>query len=86
MLDKIKGLVKNKEEIVREETKTVKMIVPFSFDLVDGKCVDEGVQGLYDFLDSRDDVIKENEEVENKELTEQPDSIEELEDWQKNQL
>lgn len=68
MLDKIKGLVKNKEEIVREETKTVRLIVPFSFDLVDGKCVEEGVQELYDFLESRDDVIKENEEVENKDL------------------
>lgn len=81
MLDKIKGLIKNKEEIVREETKTVRLIVPFSFDLVDGKCVDEGVQELYDFLESRDDVMKESEE-----LTDQPDSIEELEDWQKNQL
>lgn len=64
MLDKIKGLVKNKEEIVREEIKTVKMIVPFSFELVDGKCEDEETQALYDFLEARDDVIKEDEESE----------------------
>lgn len=81
MLGKIKGLVKNKDEIVREETKTVKMIVPFSFDLVDGKCADEETQALYDFLEEREDVIKEEEE-----LTDQSSTTEELEEWQKNQL
>lgn len=59
MLDTIKGLVKNKEEIVTEEFKTVKMLVPMSFELVDGKCKDETEQTLYDFLCEREDVIQD---------------------------
>lgn len=60
-------LVKNKEEIVMEEIKTVKMFVPLSFDLKDGKCEDEETQALYEFLIAREDVITEDENVEDDE-------------------
>jgi hypothetical protein len=59
MLDLFKKLVKDKEEIVREEKTTVKMFVPLSFDLVDGKCVNAEDQDLFDFLEEREDVIAE---------------------------
>ena len=36
MLDSIKELVKDREEIMTETTTTVKMLVPMSFVLVDG--------------------------------------------------
>ncbi len=56
MLDIIKNLVKDKEEIEMEKTETVKMLVPMAFKLVDGKCVNEGEQALYDFFTEREDV------------------------------
>ena len=56
MLEVIKGLVKDKEEIMTEEVKTVKMLVPMSFELKDGKCADDETQALFDFLSERDDV------------------------------
>ncbi len=64
MLEVIKTLVEDKNEIVTEEVKTVKMFVPFSFKLVDGKCSDDATQELYDFLCERPDVIEELEEEE----------------------
>tara|TARA_R110002096_G_scaffold93295_1_gene210572 strand:- start:211 stop:441 length:231 start_codon:yes stop_codon:yes gene_type:complete len=60
MLDSFKRLVVDKDEIVSEETKTVKMLVPMSFELVDGKCANEADQELYDFLAERDDVDLED--------------------------
>ena len=62
MLDSFKRLVVDKDEIVSEETKTVKMLVPMSFELVDGKCANEADQELYDFLAARDDVDSEDGE------------------------
>ncbi len=65
MRELFEKLVKDKEEIVMEEVKTVKMLVPFSFELKDGKCEDDETQALYDFLVERPDVIEEDaEEVE----------------------
>lgn len=60
MLDLFKKLVTDKEEIVREEKTTVKMFVPLSFELIDGKCANPDDQDLFDFLEERDDVITED--------------------------
>lgn len=64
MLESFKRLVKDKDEIVSEEVTTVKMLVPMSFELIDGKCFNEADQELYDFLAAREDVDAE-EETEN---------------------
>ncbi len=52
-------LVKDKSEIVTEEIKTVKMLIPVSFKLIDGECEDEETQALFNFLSDRDDVVEE---------------------------
>ncbi len=59
MKELFEKLVKDKEEIVMEEVKTVKMLVPVSFELKDGKCADDETQALYDFLTERPDVTEE---------------------------
>lgn len=63
MKEMFERLVRNKEEIESEEIKTVKMLVPMSFELKDGKCENEEDQALYEFLTQREDVIEETEEV-----------------------
>lgn len=62
MLNTIKRLVTDREEIVREDTRTVKMFVPMAFELVNGKCVNPEDQELFDFLEERDDVLQEDTE------------------------
>ncbi len=52
-------LVKDKSEIETEEITTIKMLIPVSFKLIDGKCEDEETQALFDFLSDRDDVAEE---------------------------
>jgi len=61
MIEVFERLVIDKDEIVREDKRTVKMLVPFSFELVDGVCVNAEDQQYYDFLKERDDVIAEDE-------------------------
>lgn len=78
MLDIIEQLVIDKNEIEMEEMTTVKMLVPFSFNLKDGKCEDEEVQKLYEFLTHREDVIEETETTESLET----ETIENPAEWQ----
>lgn len=65
MVKVIEGLVKTGDEIVTEEITTVKMIVPMSFELKDGVCVNADEQELYDFLSKRNDVIQEENTEDN---------------------
>lgn len=69
MLESISKLIK-KEEIVREEISTVKLLVPFCFEIKDGVCVDPEHQELYDFLAKREDVKEDTEVEENTEVEE----------------
>lgn len=62
MLDSFKRLVKDKEEILTEEVRTVKMFVPLSFELKNGKCENQADQELYEFLQEREEVITEEED------------------------
>lgn len=69
MLTVIEKLVVDKEEIVTEEIKTVKMLVPMSFELNDGMCEDEETQALYEFLTKREEVdVMTESPQENKDL------------------
>ena len=49
----------NVVDTVEKTTEMRELTVTIAFEFEDGKCVDEGLQGLYDYLAPKADVIED---------------------------